>query len=122
MSKPRVMLVDDSPMILFELRTILKKLDIEIVGEANDGDTALEKFKELLPDIVTLDIVMPGELSGVDLLKKILTIKPNTKVLMVTALGSDITVLECMKAGAVGFIEKPFVRETILENFRKIIG
>ncbi len=121
MNKKKVMLIDDSPMILFELNTILSGLDVNIVAEAEDGDKALDLFKKHLPDIVTLDIVMPGEKCGVTLLKQLLQIKPDAKVLMISALGNDITVLECLKNGAVGFVEKPFVREAVIDAVKKLL-
>ena len=114
----RVLIVDDSPIIRFELSDILEGLGFEIVGEAEDGEQAVLKYKELMPDVVTLDIVMPNK-DGYYALKEIKNLNPNANVIMVTALSSKQVLKECLAAGAFDFIEKPFVKDKIIQVFQR---
>ncbi|MBP7652456.1 response regulator [Candidatus Dependentiae bacterium] len=119
MDKLKVLIADDSPIIRFELIDVLEEIGCEIVGEAENGVQAVELFKQFDPAVVTLDIIMP-EKDGITALKEILQIKPTTKVIMVTAMGSKQTLFECIKAGAFDFIEKPFVKEKVVQTFQKV--
>ena len=112
MSK-KILIVDDSPIVIYELSVILDELGFSVVGEALSGEEALEKIDELNPDIITLDIVMPG-INGFELLKKIKDSGKNIKIIMITALGKQQMILDCLRAGADDFIEKPFVKEKII--------
>lgn len=124
MDKIKVLVVDDSDIIRFELMDILEEAGFEIVAEAENGVVGVSKFTELKPDVVTLDIIMP-EKDGITALKEILQINPAAKVVMVTAMGSKQTLFECIKAGAFDFIEKPFVKDKVirtLDKIKKVMG
>jgi len=124
LDKIKVLVVDDSDIIRFELMDILEEAGFEIVAEAENGVVGVSKFTELKPDVVTLDIIMP-EKDGITALKEILQINPAAKVVMVTAMGSKQTLFECIKAGAFDFIEKPFVKDKVirtLDKIKKVMG
>ena len=91
----------------------------EIVGEAENGLVGVEKFKELKPDIVTMDITMP-EMNGLDALREIMKIDPTAKVIMVSAMGQEAMVRDAIISGAKGFIVKPFKEEGIVSALKKL--
>lgn len=101
------------------IRKCLSKLDVDIIGSASDGKTALEIFKEKLPDAVTLDITMP-EMDGLTCLGEMLKIKADAKVLIVSALKDESTALEAINKGAKGFLGKPFNAATLEEAFSEL--
>ncbi len=86
----------------------------EVVGEAHNGREAVEKFQELLPDLVTMDIVMP-EMDGIQATREILKLNPKMKIVICSALGQEPLVIESIAAGARDFIVKPFTPEKALE-------
>lgn len=110
--KTRVMIVDDSKMIIKLIQGFLEAYNIEIVGTASDGKTAIDLFKKTNPDIVTLDITMP-ELDGLTVLEKILKINASTKVIIISALTDNATALKALRMGAKDFIPKPFKEENL---------
>ena len=89
-----------------------------MVGEAADGLQAIEKYKELQPDLVTMDITMP-EMDGITALKEIKKINPNAKIIMCSAMGQQAMVIDAIQAGAKDFIVKPFQADRVLEAIRK---
>ncbi len=110
----KVLIVDDTKFMRNILKGILKKKDLEIVGEAVNGRDAVEKFKELRPDLVTMDIIMP-EMNGIEAVKAILEIDPSAKILMCSAMGQQAMVIEAIQAGAKDFVIKPFQPSRVLE-------
>ena len=115
----KVLIVDDSKFIRLSLRTILEREGFKIVGEAEDGKVAINKYKELKPDIVTMDITMP-EMDGIEALQEIINIDPNAKVVMLSAVGQQTKVKASIIAGAITFIVKPFKEEHLVEVLSKI--
>lgn len=115
----RVLIVDDSSFIRVQLKSILAKGGFEVAGEAADGQIAVNKYKELQPDIVTMDITMP-EKDGIEALKEILAIDPNAKVIMISAMGQEMYVLKAVTSGAKGFIVKPFKSDYVIETLNKL--
>ena len=109
----KVLIVDDSRTSRRILRNILKESGHEIVGEAENGQIGYEKYIELDPDIVTLDITMPV-LDGLGALEKIMVYDENASVIMVTAAGQKDKMVEAIKLGASEFIQKPFEPDQIL--------
>jgi len=107
------MIVDDSKMIIKLIEGFLQTYNIEIVGTASDGKSAIDLFKKTDPDIVTLDITMP-ELDGLTVLGEILKLKESTKVVVISALTDNATALKALRIGAKDFIPKPF-KEDILK-------
>lgn len=117
----RIMVVDDAAFMRMMLKDILTKGGYEVVGEAENGLRAVEKYKELSPDLVLMDITMP-ELDGIGAVKQIKSIDPNAKIIMCSAMGQQAMVLESIQAGAKDFIVKPFQADRIIEAVSKSVG
>ena len=117
----RVLIVDDAAFMRMMIKDILSKNGYEVVGEADNGVRAVEKYKELTPDLVLMDITMP-EMNGIDAIKNIKAIDPGAKVVMCSAMGQQAMVIESIQAGARDFIVKPFQADRVLEAVRKVIG
>lgn len=120
MSK-RVLIVDDAAFMRMMIKDILNKNGYEVAGEAENGLKALEKYKELTPDLVLMDITMP-EMNGIDAVKNIKAIDPGAKIVMCSAMGQQAMVIESIQAGAKDFIVKPFQADRVLEAVRKVVG
>jgi two-component system chemotaxis response regulator CheY len=112
MSK-RVLITDDAAFMREMLREILTDGGYEVVAEAADGDEALTRFREHRPDVITLDIVMPGK-SGLDVLREITALDPSACIVMCSALGQEALVMEALEAGAKEYIIKPFKPDQVL--------
>ncbi len=110
----RIMIVDDALFVRHALKSMLEGNGFEVVGEADNGINALVKFKELRPDVVTMDITMP-EMDGIEALRRLKEIDPNCKVIMISALGQENKVKESIIEGAKGFIVKPFKEEKVVK-------
>ncbi|GGF96836.1 response regulator [Paenibacillus aceti] len=117
----RILIVDDAAFMRMMVRDILTKNGFEVVGEAQDGAQAIEKYKELHPDLVTMDITMP-EMDGIAALKEIKQIDPNAKVIMCSAMGQQAMVIDAIQAGAKDFIVKPFQSDRVIEAINKTLG
>ena len=103
----RVLIVDDGAFMRLLIRGMLDKNGYEIAGEAENGAIAVEKYTELKPDLVTMDITMPIK-DGLSALRDIMEIDPEANVVMVSAMGQDSSVKEAIMSGAKGFVVKPF--------------
>ncbi len=114
----RVLVVDDAAFMRVSIKNMITKSGFEVVGEAENGLVAVQKYTELKPDIVTLDITMP-EMTGLEALKEIMKIDPSAVVIMCSALGQESMVREAVMAGAKGFVVKPFKEEVILAALNK---
>jgi two-component system chemotaxis response regulator CheY len=112
MSK-RVLITDDAAFMREMLREILTDGGYEVVAEAADGDETLARFREHRPDVITLDIVMPGK-SGLDVLREITALDPSACIVMCSALGQEALVMEALEAGAKEYIIKPFKPDQVL--------
>ena len=117
----KILIVDDAAFMRMMLKDILTKNGYEVVGEAENGAKAVEKYKEVTPDLVTMDITMP-EMDGISALKNIRSIDSNAKVVMCSAMGQQAMVIEAIQAGARDFIVKPFQADRVLEAVKKVIG
>lgn len=117
----RILIVDDAAFMRMMIRDILTKNGYEVVGEANDGAQAIEKFKELSPDLITMDITMP-EMDGIQALKEIKKLDANAKVIMCSAMGQQAMVIDAIQAGAKDFIVKPFQADRVIEAIKKTLG
>jgi len=120
-SMPRVLIVDDAAFMRKLLRNILFNGGFDIAGEAENGKQAVEMYKQLKPDLVFLDIVMP-EMNGIEALKAIKSIDPNAKVIMCTAIGQEKIVKTAIKLGADGYIVKPFQAQKVIEEAKRVLG
>ncbi|CEI84289.1 MULTISPECIES: response regulator [Oceanobacillus] len=117
----KILIVDDAAFMRMMIKDILTKNDFEVVGEAQDGNEAVEKYKELQPDLVTMDITMP-EKDGLAALKEILQVNSNAKVIMCSAMGQQAMVIDAIQAGAKDFIVKPFQADRVIEAIQKALG
>lgn len=117
----KILIVDDAAFMRMMIKDILSKNGFEIAGEANDGVQAIEKYKEVSPDLVTMDITMP-EMDGITALKEIKKYDPNAKVIMCSAMGQQAMVIDAIQAGAKDFIVKPFQADRVIEAIKKTIG
>jgi len=117
----KVFIVDDSMFIITQLKQILEKGGYEIIGHAVDGQQAIDSYSKIATqvDIVTLDITMPG-LDGISALKEMRSINPETKFVIISAIGKKQTVLETRKLGADGYIIKPLSTDKVLKRFKDL--
>ncbi|AUN15076.1 chemotaxis protein CheY [[Clostridium] sordellii] len=115
----RVLIVDDAAFMRMSIRKMLEENGFEIVGEAENGLMAIEKYQELQPEVVTMDITMP-EMDGLEALRQIKKIDPAASIVMVSALGQEARMKEAIIYGAKGFIVKPFKEEIIVSALAKL--
>lgn len=114
----RILVVDDSMFMRGMLRGILEGNGYIVIGEAENGMEALQKYVELKPDLVTMDITMP-DMTGLEAVKAIRQIDGNARIIMCSAMGQNAMVMEAIKNGALDFIIKPFKASTVLEAIRR---
>lgn len=119
--KARVLVVDDAIFMRKMISDILEGHGMEIVGEADNGQLAVEKYKELNPDLVTMDIIMP-EMNGIDSVREIMAADPQARIVMCSALGQQALVQDALAAGAKDFLIKPFNPSRVIEVVTKILG
>ncbi|MCA1053522.1 response regulator [Rossellomorea aquimaris] len=117
----KILIVDDAAFMRMMIKDILTKNGFEVVGEAADGAQAVEKYKELQPDLVTMDITMP-EKDGIAALKDIKSIDPGAKIIMCSAMGQQAMVIDAIQAGAKDFIVKPFQADRVIEAIQKALS
>jgi two-component system chemotaxis response regulator CheY len=117
----KVLVVDDAIFMRSMIRDIFARSPFVIAGEAENGLEAIEMYKELRPDITTMDIVMP-EVDGITALKEIMKVDPQAKVIMCSALGQESLIAESIEAGAKDFIVKPFQPNKVLKVVRSVLG
>jgi len=115
----RVLIVDDTAFMRILLKAMLEKNGFQVIGEAENGSVAVKKYKELKPDIVTMDITMP-EMDGIQALREIRQFDSNSKVVMISALGQESFVREAVLLGAKGFIIKPFREDYVVKTLNKL--
>ncbi|ABX32096.1 response regulator receiver protein [Petrotoga mobilis SJ95] len=114
-----VLIVDDAAFMRMMLKDILTKANYEVVGEASNGQEAVEKYQELKPNFVTMDITMPIK-DGIQAIKEIKKIDPNAKIIVCSAMGQQAMVIESIQAGAKDFIVKPFQANRVIEALQKL--
>jgi two-component system, chemotaxis family, chemotaxis protein CheY len=117
----RILVVDDAAFMRMMIKDILTKNGYEVVGEAQDGAQAVEKYKELSPDLVTMDITMP-EMDGITALKNIKAFNSEAKIIMCSAMGQQAMVIDAIQAGAKDFIVKPFQADRVIEAIQKALN
>ena len=119
MNKVKVLAVDDSKTMLAMLSAQLRDSNFEIIATASSGLEAVEKFKELKPQLVLLDVVMP-ELTGIDTLERLLNVDTTACVVMVSSIGTEATVQDCLKRGAKSYLQKPLQKDNVLAHLEKV--
>lgn len=115
-----ILICDDAAFMRMMIKDILTKNGYNVAGEAENGLKAVEKYNEVKPDLVLMDITMP-EMDGIQALKKIKETDPNANVVMCSAMGQQAMVIESIQSGARDFIVKPFQPERVLEAVKKAV-
>jgi two-component system, chemotaxis family, chemotaxis protein CheY len=118
---PKVLVCDDAAFMRMMLKDILSKNGYEVVGEAANGNEAIQKYDELQPDIVTMDITMP-QCDGIQALKTIMSKHASAKIIMCSAMGQQAMVIESIQAGAKDFIVKPFQADRVIDSISKVVA
>ncbi len=116
-----ILIVDDAAFMRMMIKDILSKNGYTVVGEAENGIKAIEKYKEVNPDLVIMDITMP-EMDGIQAVKQIKALNGAAKIIMCSAMGQQAMVIESIQAGARDFIVKPFQAERVIEAVKKVVG
>jgi two-component system chemotaxis response regulator CheY len=116
-----VLICDDAIFMRTMIGDILTQAGFQIVGEAETGVQAVEKYRSLKPDLVTMDIVMP-DMGGIDAVREIIKEDPGAKILMCSAMGQQALVIEAIQAGARDFVVKPFQPSRVLEAVQRVLG
>ena len=116
-----VLICDDAIFMRTMVSDILQQAGFEVVGEAESGLQAIEKYRALKPDLVTMDIVMP-DMGGIDAVREITKLDPGARVLMCSAMGQQALVVEALQAGAKDFVVKPFQPSRVLEAVERILS
>ncbi|MDR2072484.1 MAG: response regulator [Spirochaetaceae bacterium] len=117
----KLLIVDDSNIMRRAIEKYLEHKQFTLVGTAADGEAALRIFSQSLPDLVTMDITMP-RMDGLTCLDKMLAIKPDVKILVISALKDPVTGLQALKKGAVGFLAKPFTAAELQKEIEEVLG
>ena len=116
-----ILICDDAAFMRMMIKDILTKNGYNIAGEAENGVKAVEKYAEVKPDLVLMDITMP-EMDGIEALKRIKAADPNASVIMCSAMGQQAMVIESIQSGAKDFIVKPFQADRVIEAVQKVVG
>lgn len=119
--RKRILIVDDAAFMRMMIRNILENNGYEVCGEASNGNEAITKYKELKPDLVTLDITMPDK-DGLTALKEIREIDKDANIVMCSAMGQQLMVIEAIQNGAKDFIVKPFLEDRVKEAVNKALN
>jgi len=117
----KVLIVDDAKFMRTLIRKALEDAGFEVVGEAENGDQAIEILKNTNPDVVTLDIVMPDK-SGLEVLREMLKIKPDLNVVVISAMGQTDVISEALRLGAKDYIIKPFQPHVVVDVIMRVLG
>ena len=120
MALARVLIVDDSRTSRKLMRNILEANDYEVAGEAGNGEEAWVQYKELKPDLVTMDITMP-KMDGIEALSLIRKDDPEAKIIMISAAGQREKMVEALKRGAQDFVTKPFDEEKVVSTLKDVL-
>ena len=116
-----ILICDDAAFMRMMIKDILTKNGYNVVGEAEHGAKGVEKYNELKPDLVLMDITMP-EMDGIAALKAIKANDPGASVIMCSAMGQQAMVIESIQSGAKDFIVKPFQADRVIEAVKKVVG
>ncbi len=120
--KKKILIVDDAQFVRNRIKKVIEKMDFaEVIGEASNGDDAISLYKELKPDLVTMDLVMPNT-DGIKAIEEIMKFDKSAIIVVVSAMGQELSILEATEKGAKDYIKKPFKEEQIyraIERFLK---
>ncbi|MFP4661994.1 MAG: response regulator [Halanaerobiales bacterium] len=116
----KILVVDDAAFMRMTLKNMLSKNGYEVIGEAVNGEDAVQKYQELAPEAVTMDITMPN-MDGIEAVKNIRSFDNNANIIMCSAMGQQGMIIEAIEAGAKDFIVKPFDEKRVIESLSKIL-
>ncbi len=116
-----VLVCDDALFMRTMVKDILTQAGFTVLGEAENGQQAVEQYARLKPDLVTMDIIMP-EMGGIEAVKKIMESDPQARILMCSAMGQQALVVEAIQAGAKDFVVKPFQPSRVIEAVQRVLG
>lgn len=116
-----VLICDDAIFMRTMIGDILRDAGYDVVGEAENGQQAIDRYREVRPDLVTMDIIMP-DMGGIDAVREIIREDPQAKILMCSAMGQQALVIEAIQAGARDFVVKPFQPSRVLEAVQRVLG
>ncbi len=116
----KVLIVDDASYMREMIKDIMTKYGYEVVGEAENGNDAVIKYSALKPDVVMLDIVT-NENTAIDIVREIVKVDSEARILMVSAMGQQAMVVEAIQTGAKGFVVKPFKPEVLLKEVKRLV-
>lgn len=116
----KIMVVDDSRVVFAEMKKMLADSDVEVIHFCRSGEEALAEYESIMPDLVTMDIVMPG-MDGLEACRRLIERWPDAKILIVSSLAYDDTISAAAGIGAKGFIYKPFDRESLLRGIHSAL-
>ena len=116
----RMMIVDDSNVMRRRIERCQQNDHLEVVATAVNGVDAVAKFKQLMPDVMTLDLTMP-EMDGIECVENLVKIKPDVLILIISALSDKATAIEALKKGANGFLCKPFTDRQLTEALEELL-
>ena len=119
--KKRLMVVDDSRVLEYQICKLLEDTDYEVAAYCENGEEAIARYAEVAPDIVTLDIIMPG-IDGLETAQVLLDEHPEARIVMVSSLAYDETLHEASKIGAKAFICKPFDRDELINTLERVLA
>lgn len=117
----KILIADDSMMVRRILEKFATQLKLELVGSAANGREAVKMFEELKPDMVSLDITMP-EMDGLTAMQKMLAIRPDARIVIVSAVNSKDTIVQAMNAGAKAYVVKPFDEAKIVATLTEVMN
>ncbi len=121
MTARTVLVVDDSLITVRKVSQLLEDLGYRVVGTATRGDQAIELFKELAPDLVTMDITMP-DMNGIEVVRRIMQIDAKALLIMITSHGQEQMVIDSIDAGAKGYVMKPVRAEILKDTIEKVFA
>ncbi len=121
MPMKRIMIVDDAAFMRGILKETILTTGCDVVAEAKSGEEAVRLYKQFKPDLVTMDITMPG-MDGITALKEIRAYDPKAKVIMCSAMGQQVMVVNALQAGAQDFLVKPFLSERVRDSIMKVLA
>lgn len=116
----KLMIVDDSNIMRRRIERSQQFEEIQLVGTASNGLEAIELFKKMDPDVITMDLTMP-QMDGIECIENIVRIKPAVRILVISALADKATAVEAMEKGANGFLNKPFTDRQLNEAIAELI-